>query len=158
MALCSQSCPNRLSDHAGSKSGAYLRFALDQRAAYSLLFRPELRQSSHNGAECDEAVKRASTAAFQVLLDGLAAAQQAGEIRTDRSVELLVLAMWSTMHGMTALLSDYLPIEQVDYLLVEHTAVSPREKVEQLMAQVIQVTAQGLMVRREEPTTPAASL
>jgi AcrR family transcriptional regulator len=139
-------------------SGAYLRFALDQRAAYSLLFRPELRQSSHNGEECDEAVKRASTAAFQVLLDGLAAAQQAGEIRTDRSVELLVLAMWSTMHGMTALLSDYLPIEQVDHLLREHKAVSSREKVEQLMAHVIQVTAQGLMIRREEPTTPAASL
>jgi Tetracyclin repressor-like, C-terminal domain len=131
---------------------------LSHPAAYSLLFRPELRQSSHNGEECDEAVKRASTAAFQVLLDGLAAAQQAGQIRTDRSVEMLALALWSTMHGTTTLLSDYVPIEHVDRLLGEHKAASSLEKVAQLMAHVIQVTAQGLMVRHEEPTTLAAFL
>src|SRR5690242_15476760 len=44
-------------------SSAYLRFALDHPAVYSLLFRPELRQSSHNRGECDEAVKSAATAA-----------------------------------------------------------------------------------------------
>jgi hypothetical protein len=80
------------------------------------------------------------------LLDSLAAAQQAGELRTDRPVELLALAIWSTMHGLTALLSDYLSIDHIDHLLVEHNAVSSREKVDQLMAHVIQMTTQGLMV------------
>lgn len=128
-------------------SGAYVRFALDHPAAYSLLFRPELRQSSHNKGECDEAVKSASIAAFQVFFDGLAASQWAGEIRTDRSVEMLALSMWSTMHGLTTLLLDTLLVESVeDHLPVEHKAVSSRERTEQLMAQVIQIMAQGLMV------------
>ena len=52
---------------------------------------------------------------------------------------MLALALWSTMHGMTALLSDYLPIAQADHLLVEHKAVSSREKVEQLMAQRLMI-------------------
>jgi AcrR family transcriptional regulator len=136
-------------------SGAYLRFAFDHPAAYSLLFRPELRQSSHHGKECDEDVKSAATAAFQVFLDGLAASQRAGELRTDRSVEMLALAMWSTMHGLTELLLDHLLVENLDHLLVENKAVSALEKAEQLMAQVIQVMAQGLMVQL---TTPALSL
>ena len=127
-------------------SGAYVRFALDHPAAYNLLFRPELRQSSHNSRECDEAVKNAATTAFQVFFDGLAASQRAEEIRTDRSVEMLALTMLSTMHGMTTLILDALLVENVeDYLSVEHTGVSARERAEQLMAQVIQVVAQGLM-------------
>lgn len=137
-------------------TSAYLHFALDHPAAYSLMFRPELRQSCHNREDSDEAVKRATMAAFQVLMDGLAAAQQAGEIRTDRSVELLVLGMLSTMHGLIVLRTDYLPMDHVDQLLVGDSAVSAREKAEQLMAQVIQVSAQGIMVRGEVPATPAA--
>ncbi len=123
-------------------SGAYLRFALEHPAAYSLMFRPELRQSSHNGRECDEAVESAAGAAFQVLLDGIAASQQAGELRREPSVKMLALALWSTMHGLTVLFLDH----QLDHLLVENKAVSSLEKTEQLMAQVIQVVAQGLIV------------
>lgn len=137
-------------------AGAYLHFALDHPAAYSLMFRPELRQSCHNREDSDEAVRRATMAAFQVLMDGLAAAQQAGEIRTDRPVDLLVLAMLSTMHGLIVLRADYLPMDHVDQLVAGDNAASPREKAEQLMAEVIRVTAQGLMVRGEEPTTSAA--
>jgi AcrR family transcriptional regulator len=117
-------------------SGAYLRFALDHPAVYSLLFRPELRQSSHHAEECDEAVKNATTAAFQIFLDGIAASQRAGELRTDRSVEMLALTMWSTMHGLTTLLLDHLLGEHLDHL-----------QTEQLMAQVMQMMAQGLMLQ-----------
>ena len=99
-------------------------------------------------------MKSAATAAFQVFLDGLAASQRAGELRTDRSVEMLALAMWSTMHGLTELLLDHLLVENLDHLLVENKAVSALEKAEQLMAHVIQVMAQGLMVQL---TTPASS-
>jgi AcrR family transcriptional regulator len=131
-------------------SGAYLRFAFDHPAVYSLLFRPELRQSSHHREECDETVKNAATAAFQVFLDGLAASQRAGEIRSDLSVEMLALTVWSTMHGLTTLLLDHLQVERLDYrfdhLFLENKAVTSLEKAEQLMAHVIQVMAQGLMV------------
>jgi AcrR family transcriptional regulator len=128
-------------------SGAYLRFAFDHPAVYSLLFRSELRQSSHHGEECDEAVKSATTAAFQVLLDGLAASQRAGEIRTDQSVQMLALSMWSTMHGLTTLLLENIQIEKLDHLLIEESkTLSSLEKAEQLMAHVIQVMAQGLIL------------
>lgn len=128
-------------------SGAYLRFAFDHPAAYSLLFRPELRQSSHNFRECDEAVKSAATTAFQALFDGLAASQQGGELRTDLSVEMLALSMWSTMHGLTTLLLDHLLVENLeDHLPLEYKAVSSRDQAEQLMGHVIHILAQGLMV------------
>lgn len=126
---------------------AYLCFAFEHPAAYSLLFRPELRQSSHKGGECDKAVKSAATTAFQTLFEGLAASQQAGEIRTDLSVEMLALTMWSTMHGLTTQLLDPLLFEGLEnYLLIENKVASPRERGEQLMGQVIQMVAQGLMV------------
>ena len=49
------------------------------------------------------------------------------------------------MHGLTTLLLDSLLVEELDHLLVENKAVSSLEKAEQLMGQVIQVMAQGLM-------------
>lgn len=128
-------------------SGAYLRFALENPAAYRLMFRPELRKSSHNVRECDEAVESAADATFQVLLDGISASQRAGELRTEPSVEMLALALWSTMHGLTVLLLDNLLVEKLDNLLVEKNASSSLEETEQLMTQVMHVVAQGLMVR-----------
>jgi AcrR family transcriptional regulator len=127
-------------------SGAYLRFALDHPAAFSLMFRPELRQSSHNGRDCNEPVESAASAAFQILLDGLVASQRAGLLRTDLSVEMLALTLWSTMHGLTLLFLDHLQVEKLDYLQIEKKAASSLEKAEQLMAQVIQMVAQGLIV------------
>ncbi|HYU76751.1 MAG TPA: TetR/AcrR family transcriptional regulator [Ktedonobacteraceae bacterium] len=123
-------------------SGAYLHFALENPAVYSLMFRPELRHSSHNGRECDEAVESAAKTTFQVLLDGIAASQQAGELRAEPSVSMLALTLWSTMHGLTMLLLDNLPVEK----LVEKKEVSSLEMTEQLMTQVMHVVAQGLVV------------
>lgn len=126
-------------------SSAYLRFALAHPATYSLMFRPELRRSSLTVRECDEAVERAADATFQVVLDGLTAAQQAGLLRTEPSVKILALTLWSTMHGLTVLLLDELLVEKLDSLLIEKKAESSAAKTEQLMTQVMHVVAQGLV-------------
>ena len=116
-------------------SGAYLRFALEHQAAFRLMFRPELRQSSHAGGEYNEAVENTANATFQVLLDGIFASQQAGELRTEPSWEMLSLTLWSTMYGLTVLL--------LDNLLVKEKAVPSLEEAEQLMMQVMHVGARA---------------
>ncbi len=115
-------------------SGAYLRFALENPAMFSLMFRPELRQSSHDTQEDDESVKSAADATVQVLVDGIYASQQAGELRLEPTLEMVGLTLWSTMHGLTVIF--------LDDLMVEKKAVPP----EQLMAQVMHVLAQGLVI------------
>ena len=119
-------------------SDAYMHFALENPALYSLMFRPELRQSSQHGPECDEAVEEAAETAFQVVRDGIATCQQAGLLRTESSVDMMALTLWSTTHGLTMLLLDKLPVEKLD--------LSSLEKNEQLMAQVMQIVAQGLVI------------
>ena len=115
-------------------SGAYLRFALENPAVFSLMFRPELRQSSHHVWEFDEAVKSAADAISQVLLDGIVASQQAGLLRAELSMDILALTLSSTVHGLTVIF--------LDNLMIEKKAVPP----EQLMTQVMNVVAQGLVV------------
>ncbi len=118
--------------------GAYLRFALENPAAFSLMFRPELRRSSHDGWEFNEAVKIAGDATVQVLLDGIAASQQAGLLRAELSMDMLALTLSSTMHGLTVLL--------LDNILVKGKIASTLEEAEQLMGNVMHMVAQGLMV------------
>ncbi len=119
-------------------SGTYLRFALENPAVFSLMFRPELRQSSHDVLEFDETVKKAAEATVQILLDGIAASQQAGLLTTKLSVDILALTLASTMHGLTVMF--------LDNLLVKKKTVSSQEETEQFMMQVMHVVAQGLMV------------
>ena len=120
----------------------YVRFALENPAKFSLMFRPELHQSSHGKCEYNDAVKSAADATVQVLLDGIAASQQAGLLRTDLSLDTLALTFSSTMHGLTMLL--------IDQILVKEKGPSSIEETEQLMSQVMHVTVQGL-------TSPALS-
>ena len=117
--------------------GAYLRFALENPAVFNLMFRPELRQSSHDVLEWDETVKSAMDATVQVLLDGISASQQAGLLRADLPVDMVALTLSSTMHGLTVML--------LDGLMVEKRVLSSLEENEQRMAQVMHVVAQGLM-------------
>ncbi|MBA2681746.1 MAG: TetR family transcriptional regulator [Ktedonobacteraceae bacterium] len=120
-------------------SGAYLRFAIEHPAAFRLMFRPELRQSSHDAKECDAAVKNAADAAFQILLDGISASQRAGLLRTEQSVEMLALALGSTMHGLTVLFLDSI-------LIKEKPSFSIEEK-EQTATQIMHMVAQGLVAQ-----------
>ena len=126
-------------------SSAYIRFALENPAIYSLMFRPELRKSSHNIQEWNGAVESAADLTFQVLLDGISASQQAGLMRTDLSVYMLALTMWSTIHGLTTLLLDNMLTEKFDKFLGEEKAPPSQEMIEQLVTQVMYIVAQGLI-------------
>lgn len=118
--------------------GAYLRFALENPAVFNLMFRPELRQSSHDALEWDETVKNAMDATVQVLLDGISASRQAGLLRVDLPMDMMALTLSATMHGLTVML--------LDGLMVEKRVRSSLEENEQRMTQVMHVVSQGLMV------------
>lgn len=128
--------------------GAYVRFALEHRATYTLMFRTDLRQTCRDSRENGEAVKLAAEAALQVLLRGIATAQSIGEIQRETSAEMLTLTLWSAMHGVTVLVLDNLVdnffLSKVEYLLLTKQDGSSLEKTEQLMDQVIRMVLQGL--------------
>jgi AcrR family transcriptional regulator len=79
---------------------AYVRFAFDDPARFTLMWRPELRNSS-DGSPADGA----GLASYQVLIDEVAAGQEVGEIVAG-DVGLLSLAAWSTVHGLAMILVD----------------------------------------------------
>ena len=78
---------------------AYVRFAVDNPANFQVMFRM---------ADCMPDVpslQEASDGSYQVLLDQVQAAQDAGIVR-EGPVELLALTAWSTVHGLARLLVD----------------------------------------------------
>lgn len=79
---------------------AYVRFAFDDPARFTLMWRPELRTVGD-----DSPVDEAGLASYQVLIDEVAAGQEAGEI-VPGDVGLLSLAAWSTVHGLAMILVD----------------------------------------------------
>ncbi|NMP21683.1 TetR/AcrR family transcriptional regulator [Sulfobacillus harzensis] len=127
---------------------AYVRFALEHRATYRLMFRTDLRETDRDSGNSREAVELAAEAALQIVLQGIAAAQSAGEIEHETSAEMLTLTLWSAMHGLTVLVLDNLVdnvfLSKVDHLLLTKQDGSSLEKTEQLMAQVIRMVLQGL--------------
>jgi AcrR family transcriptional regulator len=79
---------------------AYVRFALEDPARFTLMWRPELRSVGD-----DSPVDEAGLGSYAVLLDEIAAGQVAGEV-TQGDVGLLGLAAWSAVHGLAILLID----------------------------------------------------
>jgi len=79
---------------------AYVRFAFDDPARFTLMWRPELRTIGD-----DSAVDEAGLASYQVLIDEVAAGQETGEI-VPGDVGLLSLGAWSTVHGLATILVD----------------------------------------------------
>ena len=79
---------------------AYVRFAFDDPARFTLMWRPELRT-----VEDDSPVDEAGLASYQVLIDEVDAGQRAGEV-VGGDVGLLSLAAWSTVHGLATLMVD----------------------------------------------------
>jgi AcrR family transcriptional regulator len=80
--------------------GAYVRFAFDDPARFTLMWRPELRSVGD-----DSEVDQAGLASYQVLIDEIVAGQRAGEIRAGDE-GLLALAAWSLVHGLAILIVD----------------------------------------------------
>jgi len=57
---------------------------------------------------------------FKFLLDGVSASQQAGLLKAELSVDMLVLALSSTMHGLTEMLLDNLLVKKMPHPLLLH--------------------------------------
>jgi len=79
---------------------AYVRFAFDDPARFTLMWRPELRT-----VEDDSPVDEAGLASYQVLIDEIDEGQRAGEI-VEGDIGLLSLAAWSAVHGLATLIVD----------------------------------------------------
>jgi AcrR family transcriptional regulator len=95
---------------------AYVHFALEHRAGFQILYRPELRQLSHPVPDMDGMVRspidRAGMATYQVLLDSIVACQQAGVVVAGDPLPLALTA-WATVHGLAQLLLDGVVGEEI---------------------------------------------
>jgi AcrR family transcriptional regulator len=82
---------------------AYVRFAVANPELFRLLFRPELRGGTREGAAA-EAMEPAGSAAYQLFLDAVTAAVKEGSVQG--SVEDVAVAALSAVHGLSTLLVD----------------------------------------------------
>ena len=98
-------------DPLSAMGRAYLRFALDNRALFRLMFSAQLKRDNRPG------LRMAADAAFDTLRKVRGGYTTAGRIAA--------LAAWSKVHGLAVLLLD------------EQIALRPDESVDQLVAQVI---------------------
>jgi AcrR family transcriptional regulator len=124
---------------------AYVRFALEHRAGFHILYRPELRQLSHPMPDKDDMVRspidRAGMAAYQVLLDAIVACQLAGIVVPGDPLPLALTA-WATVHGLAQLLLDGVVVEEI---LPQNVLPDTQH----LAYSVTATLAQGLVVRQE---------
>ncbi len=81
---------------------AYIRFALQSRARFKLMFRPEL---TGHAEEVVAAVAESSTPALDTLTTAIVEAQAAG-IAPPGDPRPLVLTCWSAVHGFASLWLD----------------------------------------------------
>lgn len=132
-----EGAPGTALDKVLAMGVAYVQFALQHAAAFRLMFRPELHQHSHADALEDDAVAQAGDAAYRILLDAIAAAQQAGLIATNVDNQILAVTTWSTVHGLAILLLD----GSIKKLLPH-----PLDDA-QLASYVVQALASGIMKR-----------
>ena len=123
---------------------AYVRFALEHRTRFQILYRPELRQLSRPVAHTDgiapSPIERAGIAAYRVLLDAIVACQQAGLVVSGDPL-LLALTAWATVHGLAQLLLD--GVVGAEIIPQDIPPDAPH-----LARIVTQTLAQGLVVRQ----------
>ncbi len=123
---------------------AYVRFALDHRASFQILYRPELRQLSRSAPDADglarSPIDRAGMAAYQVLLDAIVACQQAGVVVPGDPLPLALTA-WATVHGLAQLLLDGVVGAEIvpEGMLPDASHLAPM---------ITAILAQGLVVRQ----------
>ena len=119
---------------------AYVRFAVSHPAEFRFMFRPELRNPTVQTSQIEpaeaQAVERAGLAAYQALVDGIVACQEAGLVAPGDPGPLALTA-WSTVHGLAVLLVDG-PLQR------DAAAAGYRDWVAR---EVTQRLAQGLLVR-----------
>jgi hypothetical protein len=121
-----------------------VRFALEHRASFQILYRPELRQLSRPvpdaGGIARSPIDQAGMAAYQVLLDAIVACQQAGVVVPGNPLPLALTA-WATVHGLAQLLLD-------GVVGAEILPQGMQPDVSQLAHIVTAILAQGLVVRQ----------
>jgi AcrR family transcriptional regulator len=104
-----QATPGTPLDQLVATGVAYVCFALEHRASFQILYRPELRHLSHPTPDADgvahSPIDRAGMAAYQVLLDAIVACQQSGIVVPGDPLPLALTA-WATVHGLAQLLLD----------------------------------------------------
>jgi len=120
---------------------AYVRFAFDDPARFTLMWRPELRT-----AEDDSPVDEAGLASYQVLIDEVQAGQRAGQIVAG-DPGLLSLAAWSTVHGLATLIVDGPLRDQV----------LSWSQAEPMVDAVLDLAVRGLAVNPRTRTRPRRS-
>jgi AcrR family transcriptional regulator len=88
---------------------AYVRFAVEHRASFQILYRPELRHLARPQPDADgmtpSPIDQAGSAAYRVLLDAIMGCQQAGVVVAGDPLPLALTA-WATVHGLAQLLLD----------------------------------------------------
>lgn len=94
---------------------AYVRFAMEQRHFFEVMFRPELVNFD------DEELHVAGDAAFGVLLERVAACRRDGDVE-DPQTRRAALAAWAFVHGLAHLLADG-PLEGMEPDLTPEAAV-----------------------------------
>lgn len=120
---------------------AYVRFALEHKARFRLMNRPELRVADPQSGGEDGgrgSVQEAAAASYAVLLDGIRACQEQGLVPAGDPGPL-ALASWSSVHGLAVLIMDG---------LLRPGDVSPDEG-EKLAEAVTGVLGIGLLGRGE---------
>ena len=126
---------------------AYVCFALERRASFHILYRPELRDLSRPVPDADgiarSPIDRAGMVAYQVLLDAIVACQQVGEVVPGDPLPLALTA-WATVHGLAQLLLD--GVVGAEILPQGILPDAPH-----LARIVTQTLAQGLVVRQAPP-------
>ncbi len=136
-------------DHLKATGVAYVRFAVEQRARFQILYRPELRALSQPESRPDgiglSAIDRAGMEAYQPLLDAIVACQQAGILAPGDPLPLALTA-WATVHGLAQLLVD--GVVSAEILPPATPGDAPV-----LARIVVDRLAEGLLMR--DPTTPA---
>ena len=139
-----QATPGSPLDQLVATGVAYVRFALEHRASFSILYRPELRDLSRPTQDADgvtrSPIDRAGMAAYQVLLDAIVACQQTGEVVPGDPLPLALTA-WATVHGLAQLLLD-------GVVGAEILSQGMQPDASQLAHIVTATLAQGLVVRQ----------
>lgn len=131
-------------DQLMSTGVAYVRFALEHRADFQILYRPELCLLSRPLPNSDSSayfpIDRAGMAAYQVLLDAIMACQQAGIVVPGDPLPLALTA-WATVHGLAQLLLD-------GVVGAEILPQGMQPDSTHLASMVTAILAQGLVVRQ----------
>jgi AcrR family transcriptional regulator len=136
-------------DKLGAIGAAYVRFALEHRTAFRLMYRPELRRpisiDPQEKLEKLTPIERAGLATYEVLVKTIIACQQE-DLFPPGDPSTLALTAWATIHGLATLLLDGTLIID-DEQVKDGQVTSKSEKIQWMVEGVTRTLALGLLKR-----------